>query len=59
MNKDVFLHVPENVETVSAAKSKFIRQNELRQNRDVSHILKSSANERHSAKRITPHVRGR
>jgi hypothetical protein len=40
-------------------KAKNIREAALKQNRNISHMLKSGAMHQHAAKRSMPHVRGR
>jgi hypothetical protein len=40
-------------------KAKNAREAALKQNRNVSHMLKSGAMHQHAAKRSMPHVRGR
>ena len=58
MNNEPPIQTPESV-LAAALKAKNIREAALKQNRNVSHMLKSGAMHQHAAKRSMPHVRGR
>ena len=53
------IQTPESVLAAAALKAKNIREAAMKQNRNVSHMLKSGAMHQHAAKRSMPHVRGR
>jgi len=59
MNNETPIQTPESVLAAAALKAKNAREAALKQNRNVSHMLKSGAMNQHAAKRSMPHVRGR
>jgi hypothetical protein len=59
MNNPTPIPTPESIASAAALKAKFAREAELKQNRNVSHLMKSGAAHQHMAKRSMPHVRGR
>ena len=59
MNNPAPTPQPESVLAAAALKAKNVREAALKQNRNVSHFMKSGAMHQHAAKRSMPHVRGR
>jgi hypothetical protein len=59
MNNPAPIPQSESVVAAAALKAKIAREAELKQNRNVSHFMKSGAMHQHAAKRSMPHVRGR
>jgi hypothetical protein len=59
MNNETPIQTPESILAAAALKAKNTREAAMKQNRNVSHMLKSSAMHQHAAKRSMPHVRGR
>ncbi|HTZ22067.1 MAG TPA: hypothetical protein VMC06_14370 [Opitutaceae bacterium] len=59
MDNPLPAQTPESVLAAAALKAKNAREAALKQNRNISHMLKSGAMHQHAAKRTMPHVRGR